>query len=789
MWLKWLPWRYVVGSVARAHGFIDPVGVLARLYRFAEPSEVGAPIELLRAGLVFHARGLMNTGAIQHNLDWVWPYWVQRQFDPKDVAFIPRSFSVTHVNLTHRNWTAVGLPQLDWLPIVDPRGLVTPHWDGWSLDGWIMADDASLVPSRCDRAEQRLTFDPDLAVVTTIEQAGLRWAARTQVVLDAAGEPVCRQTWTAASDRPAWFAVALRPCNPEGVSFVHHLELDQRRRRWTVDQIDRVEFVQTVERHAISSYRQGDVFLLGPSADDRLSLTCEVGMVTAAAFYRLEPGLPRTIEVAVPLSHREAVAARRQTPWLRLERRRHRPASRAAERPSAADASWDQALAGRAEIRLPDARFQFLYEAAIRTLVLHSPGEIYAGPYTYKRFWVRDAAFILHALLCAGLVDRVGRLLPALWRRQNREGYFVSQEGEWDSNGQALWILQRYSELSGRRPPPEWRHAITRAARWIVRKRLSSRDASPHAGLLPPGFSAEHLGPNDYYYWDDFWAVAGLRAAAALLEQLAEPHDAARNRSEADDLLDAVRRSLAQTEPRRLDRAMPASPYRRFDSGAIGSLAAGYPLQLFEPRDPRLLDTVAELRSRCFVDGGFFQDMIHSGINAYLTLHVAQVMLRSGDPRWFEPVEAIAELASPTGQWPEAIHPATHGGCMGDGQHAWAAAEWVMAMRNAFVREESDRLVLVSGIPAAWLVPGSSVPGQSLEFGPAPTPWGPLTLAVQGQDQGVMVRWHGTWRAEPPHLEICPAGCQPQQLASPPPEGELMLRRTQRATDAADRNR
>ncbi len=98
-------------------------------------------MELLRAGVVFHARGLMNTGAIQHNLDWVWPYWVDRQFDPGDPSFIPRAFSITHVNLTHRNWTAVGLPDCDLLPIVDPRGLVTPAWDGWSLDGWIVTEE------------------------------------------------------------------------------------------------------------------------------------------------------------------------------------------------------------------------------------------------------------------------------------------------------------------------------------------------------------------------------------------------------------------------------------------------------------------------------------------------------------------------------------------------------------------------------------------------------------------------------------------------------------------------
>ena len=62
MIFKWLPWKYMVRRVARHHGFLDPLMIMSRLANFAQPSEVGEPIELLRAGLVFHARGLMNTG-------------------------------------------------------------------------------------------------------------------------------------------------------------------------------------------------------------------------------------------------------------------------------------------------------------------------------------------------------------------------------------------------------------------------------------------------------------------------------------------------------------------------------------------------------------------------------------------------------------------------------------------------------------------------------------------------------------------------------------------------------
>ena len=283
-------------------------------------------------------------------------------------------------------------------------------------------------------------------------------------------------------------------------------------------------------------------------------------------------------------------------------------------------------------------------------------------------------------------IDRADGPLPAgdraLPARQLRSGYFRSQEGEWDSNGQVLWILDRYQSLTGDSLPADIIDALPKAVAWIDGKRVRD-DADPlHAGLLPAGFSAEHLGPNDYYYWDDFWSEAGLRAAARIYARLGRPAEADDARAKADDLRGAIDRSIHRIPAWRSLAGIPASPYRRIDAGAIGSLVADYPLQLFPPAAPPIMATVEALLRRCFLHGGFFQDCIHSGINAYLTLDVAQTLLRAGDARYRDLIEAVARLASPTGQWPEAIHPHTGGGCMGDGQHGWAAAEWVMMIRN-----------------------------------------------------------------------------------------------------------
>jgi hypothetical protein len=338
-------------------------------------------------------------------------------------------------------------------------------------------------------------------------------------------------------------------------------------------------------------------------------------------------------------------------------------------------------------------------------------------------------------------VARVKRALDLFPTRQTRGGYFLSQAGEWDSNGEAIWILHRFLKLTGETMPDEWRSPIRKGAEWIIGRRLPKDSAEAHAGLFPAGFSAEHLGPNDYYYWDDFWGVAGLRCAAELLAT-SDATAAKRFSEAADDFWKSIITSFRHIPDREARGAISASPHRRLDAGAVGSIVADFPLQLFPPAEIRILKTVDYLMNHSFHGGGFFQNMIHSGINAYLTLHVAQVLLRAGNLKALGLIDAVAALASPTGQWPEAIHPITGGGCMGDGQHVWAAAEWAMMIRNLFVREEGEKLVVGSGLFPRWLEKG-----EEMSFENTLTPFGKASVFLQpSSGRRYLLRVVGEWR-------------------------------------------
>ncbi|MDO8662474.1 MAG: GtrA family protein [Candidatus Omnitrophota bacterium] len=735
---KWFILKFIVRVVAHKQGFLDPFKLISQLQNFEQPSEVIAPKELLRSGVVLHARGLINSLAIQYNLDWIWPYWVECQYNPRSEAFIPRAFSLTQINLTHRNWTALGVPDGTEFPLVDPRGLVTPFYDGWSIDVWIIPEVGEpLIPSRLPAGQagspnvsQKLDFDDNLCVITESSLGKLKLKSEARVI-GSAQTPLCQVEITGTAGVKARLIVSLRPYNPEGVNFINSITLLGDSLGWKVNQKDLVYFDKSPEYYVFSDYRRGDVYSRLSLKENESEVSSKVGMASAAAVFILEAEIPQEITISVPLTknkiEKESFLGYQET----------------------AKVAWKKSLQGTCSLQIPDESFKFLYDTAIRTMVLHSPKEVYPGPYIYRRFWFRDGAFILNAMLCVGLKERVRRALDCFRLRQTAQGYFLSQEGEWDSNGEALWIMRQYCQMTGNVPPEEWGKSIKKAGKWIYKKLLPSNLQSPHAGLLPSGFSAEHLGPNDFYYWDDFWAVAGLKAAAFLCTAYKEHDEVITFERESHVLLESINQSLKIAEERLERLAIPASPYRRMDSGAIGSLAASYPLRIFEQNDQRILGTADFLMKNCLVNGGFFHDMTHSGINPYLTLHLAQVFLRAGDPRYFGLMTAVAKLATPTGQWPESVHPRTGGGCMGDGQHAWAAAEWVMIIRNCFVREEENRLILCSGIPRAWLDKN-----ETIAFGPAPTSFGDIQIYLKPRGENILIEWRGTWFAQEPPIDI-----------------------------------
>ena len=362
----------------------------------------------------------------------------------------------------------------------------------------------------------------------------------------------------------------------------------------------------------------GTCTFISKDLDDQTAGRCDVGMVTAAALFPVKAGEATEITATIPLAATASATLGRRCLEHRASQSLQTRLPRAALPVSLRrrDHLADPAFAGR---RL--SRALHLQALLVSRCRVHHPCPAVRRP---------DRARRTRAGALPGAADALG--------------YFRSQEGEWDANGEVLWIMQRFFALTGRPPIAGLAQAPSSAARAGSCASGCSDDLdAPHAGLLPAGFSAEHLGPNDYYYWDDFWGIAGLRAAAAHARASRMPTRAARVRAGRRRFRGGggsqpgwLRATARPAGHARIALPPPGCRRHRFAGGRLSGAAvrAGRSAPARLRRVPAASAVSSTARS--------IQDMIHSGLNAYLTLHVAQVLLRAGDPRHLELMDAVA---------------------------------------------------------------------------------------------------------------------------------------------------
>src|SRR5574341_2288504 len=425
---------------------LDYLSASARIGRGAEMTWP-FPAELIPIGARLVARGRLNHQFFPTQRDWILPYWAERQFDPRDPGFIPYGFDLFTLNYTHRDWTMVGNRAREREAIVDPRGLVTPWFDGWSLDVWLQADGKMFAPSRLADAEIEQRLHENLPMVITVFRAGnLRVQIETFAVEQEnktkfVVEQINVENVTFTPQRAILY-VAVRPFNPEGLSLVKELEYR-----------DGVFFVNGAlgalvpkpDLVACSKFRDGDV-ALSLANSNKTSVQCPVGLATGVAAYRITLGERERKTLAVLMPMQQQAVDEDGDEFL-------------SSLPSISSASklrlqtistWRDQLARGMRVRLPDNQLQNAFEAnKAFLLLLHDGDTITPGPFLYHQFWIRDAAYMLHALDQLGYHDEVRAVIEKIPRRLQKDGYLRATEGEWDSNGQALWALVEHTRLAG----------------------------------------------------------------------------------------------------------------------------------------------------------------------------------------------------------------------------------------------------------------------------------------------------------------------------------------------------
>ncbi|MBN1500263.1 MAG: hypothetical protein JW982_08910 [Spirochaetes bacterium] len=728
--------KWVVKNVAGHFGMKNAVDRLEAGFKLGESSTIQIPKEVMAVSLDFAARGLLNQFAIQTHLDWIMPYWVNRQYDIASSSYIPAT--VLSTNMAHRNWTAIGTLGSEREPIVDPTGLLTPWFDGWSVEFWILKNDYLIVPAKSMDMYQYLVKSLPIVVSQSIKK-NVRFRIESfahkndeEIICDS----ISLENLESVPVQLSLF-VSIRPYNPEGIASINRIEFLEDKNIFLVNGKTGLFLPEKADRIFCSNQKKGDCFSKINSVETAFESECPQGLATAFAEYRfsLDAGESREFEVRALTRPKEMKHVKSASIYQLSY----------PEMKKAAVTEWEKIIKQGLQIDIPYQKMKNTFYSNKAHLYLFIDDNIITpGPYTYHHEYFRDAAYSITTLDKLGYSNEAEKILLNYPSRQRGDGYFLSQEGEWDSNGQALWtyyqhyLYNRNIDFLKKIYPSAYEGYV-----WIKKNREKK------SGLLPAGYSAEHFGPNDYFYWDNFWSLAGLKGLQSIASILGREKDVNEISKEYGDYEKSVFQSIDKANEKFPFPIIPSSPNRNIDSSLIGSISALFPLRLLNPRDPRITGTLRVIREKYQKDHAFFHRVIHSGYNVYLTAQLAECYLFRRSARVLPIVQWIMNNISRTGTFPEAVHPLTGGGCMGDGHHGWAAADLLSLIRNMIFFEEDGGIVITPVLYHRWMEAG-----EVIEIRKAASYFGELNIRIESHADRIELNLDMKYFQRPEFIEF-----------------------------------
>jgi hypothetical protein len=376
--------------------------------------------------------------------------------------------------------------------------------------------------------------------------------------------------------------------------------------------------------------------------------------------------------------------------------------------------------------------------ATAHILVTRSGPALQPGPRRYTRSWIRDGAMMSAALLRMGCAQEVREFIRWYAPHQRADGFVpccVDREGtdwlvEHDSHGELLALIADYYRFTSDEAllAESWTF-IDRAVGCI--EGLLGED-----GLLPVSVSHEgYLAQPVHSYWDDFWALRGLRDASELADACGHGSSAQAWRALSARFADSLFKSIEATRAQRQLDFIPGSiEWADFDPTATAN--AIYLLDVPDGLDRSAVDRtfdkyLADWRGK---RGG---SVPWSNYTPY-EIRIIGALVRLG--RRDAALELLRFFLSdrrpqPWNQWPEiAWRDRKAPAHVGDLPHTWIGAEYVLAVRSLFAYErDADRsLVLAAGLASEWL------DGAGVRVDRMPTPYGRLSYSLRRTDSATL---------------------------------------------------
>jgi Glucoamylase and related glycosyl hydrolases len=410
--------------------------------------------------------------------------------------------------------------------------------------------------------------------------------------------------------------------------------------------------------------------------------------------------------------------------------------------------AWETKL-GWVEIRLPPTArgFTDTFKTAAAHILINRDGPaLQPGPRRYTRSWIRDGATMAAALLRVGCNQEVRDFIRWYAQHQAEDGNVpccVDRNGpdwlpEYDSQGEFIYAIMECFRFTGDRSfLAEMWPAVVKSVDYIEAlrgTRLTPQFQTPEKracyGLLPESVSHEgYLAHPVHAYWDDFWALRGLKDAANMAEVLSDQAQASRLAALCDSFRETLRASIEATMTERYIDYIPGSvEWADFDPAATANAIAlldelpNLPGAGIEPTFDQYL---SGFRKRCRgeIDWTNYSPYEIRIVGALVRLgkreSAHELLEFFGADRRPRPWNQWTEIA-----WRDPKSPAH----IGDMPHTWIAAEYILSFRSmfAFEREADQALIIAAGLVDAWLTDNFEVVVKNL-----PTYYGKLSYSLR----------------------------------------------------------
>jgi hypothetical protein len=431
---------------------------------------------------------------------------------------------------------------------------------------------------------------------------------------------------------------------------------------------------------------------------------------------------------------------------------------------------WHQRL-DRVEINLPPAAEPLVrtFRTAIAHILISREGPaIRPGVRSYARAWIRDGALISSALLRAGHPAEVRDFLSWFAPYQFPSGKVpccVDSRGadpvpENDSHGEFIFLAAEYWRYTGDTALVEglWPH-VEKAVAYIDELRRQRRtdeyahgDKLKYFGLLPESISHEGYSAHPVHsYWDDFFALKGLKDAVELANGLGKTDEAARWAASRDEFRTDLYASLNRViSGAGIDFVPGSADLADFDATSTtialspGGELVNLPHPVLEHTFERYWNEFEKRRT-----GRDWKDY-----TPYELRTVGAFVRLGWTDRAHQLLDFFLKDRRPPAwnQWPEVIYrDPRKPGFLGDLPHTWVGSDYVRSFLDllAYERDSDHALILAAGIPDSWIASPEGVAVRHL-----PTPWGLLDYSLAKEGRSVRLKVGGGMRLPPGGIVI-----------------------------------